>query len=83
MKDGPLPDWADLSGSSCPLQIPKESVIPLFGSLLNFFAAEANVVHSYTAICFERLLALKVRPWSLASGFLQAAPMTLLTAGRR
>mmetsp|Transcript_40918 Transcript_40918/g.105829 ORF Transcript_40918/g.105829 Transcript_40918/m.105829 type:complete len:971 (-) Transcript_40918:235-3147(-) len=40
-------------------QLPKESVVPLLGSVINFFAAESNVVHSYAAICIERLLALK------------------------
>eukprot|EP00951_Prasinocladus_malaysianus_P012955 scaffold97281_cov36-Prasinocladus_malaysianus.AAC.1 len=40
-------------------QIPKETVIPLFPNIINFLWAESNVVHSYAAICFERLLALK------------------------
>jgi len=40
-------------------QIPKETIVPMFESIIRFFAAESNVVHSYAAICFERLLALK------------------------
>lgn len=40
-------------------QLPKATCVALFPSIVGLFASESNVVHSYAAICIERMLALK------------------------
>uniref|UniRef100_A0A7S2T0L6 Exportin-2 n=1 Tax=Chloropicon primus TaxID=1764295 RepID=A0A7S2T0L6_9CHLO len=40
-------------------QLPKDTCIALFPSIINLLMAESNVVHSYAATCVERMLALK------------------------
>lgn len=41
-------------------QIPKATLVGLFGKLVEALGSDSNVVHSYAAICIERLLASKV-----------------------
>ena len=40
-------------------QLPKETCIALIPSIVALLTAESNVVHSYAAMCIERMLALK------------------------
>lgn len=40
-------------------QLPKETCIALFPSVITLLTAESNVTHSYAAMCLERMLALK------------------------
>ncbi|KAH7510901.1 hypothetical protein FEM48_ZijujUnG0073500 [Ziziphus jujuba var. spinosa] len=39
--------------------IPKQAALQLFPDLIRFLGAESNVVHSYAAICIEKLLLVK------------------------
>lgn len=50
-------------------QIPKAKILELFPALILLLGAEANVVHSYAAMCLERILGMKVRScWGLGVG---------------
>ena len=40
-------------------QLPRETTLALFSSIVQLLGAESNVVHSYAATCLERALALK------------------------
>ncbi|KAK9829548.1 hypothetical protein WJX72_006417 [[Myrmecia] bisecta] len=40
-------------------QIPKATCVSVFSNLVSLLGSESNVVHSYAAICIERLLASK------------------------
>ncbi|GAB4819020.1 hypothetical protein N2152v2_006066 [Parachlorella kessleri] len=40
-------------------QLPKDTTLALFPSLINLLGAESNVVHSYAAIAVEKVLSLK------------------------
>lgn len=46
-------------------QIPKSTLVALFASLVDALGSPSNVVHSYAAICIERLLVSKARPPAL------------------
>ncbi len=43
------------------VQIPRHEIVMLMPQLTLLLAAESNVVHSYAAICIERLLSMKAR----------------------
>lgn len=55
-----IPKGADDSVSVI-LQIPKHEIVMLMPQLTLLLTAESNKVHSYAAICIERLLSMKVR----------------------
>jgi len=42
-------------------QVPKAEVLAAFPGIVRLLGSHSNVVHSYAAICIERLLSLKVR----------------------
>ena len=48
-------------------QVPKATLVGLFPRLVAALGSPSNVVHSYAAICIERLLASRVRPQMLNS----------------
>lgn len=41
-------------------QIPKADVLSVFPGIVRLLGSDSNVVHSYAAVCIERLLSLKV-----------------------
>jgi|Transcript_930 exportin-2 (importin alpha re-exporter) len=57
-------------------QIPKGVVAPLLPALVALLAAEENVVHSYAANCFERLLTVKEGPSVLRYASGDIAPLS-------
>lgn len=42
-------------------QLSKADAIAVFPAVVRLLGSDSNVVHSYAAICIERLLSMKVR----------------------
>jgi len=57
-------------------QIPKAVVAPLLPALVALLGAEENVVHSYAANCFERMLTVKEGPGLMRYVSGDIAPLT-------
>lgn len=57
-------------------QIPKAVVAPLLPALIQLLAAEENVVHSYAANCFERLLTVRDGPGVMRYTAADIAPLS-------